>query len=65
MTDAKVIKASTIKKVALAAADNSDFNYYVKKHVSALRSKPVNPSMRYGGAVVSYASHESGALRTR
>jgi len=67
MTDAKVIKARVLKRTNVTASANAgnDLNYYVKKHVSALRSKPANTSMRYAGAVVSYASYESGALRNK
>ncbi|MDH3974252.1 MAG: anti-sigma factor [Deltaproteobacteria bacterium] len=67
MTDAKVIKASILKKASLSSANNagSDFSYYVKKHTNALRSKPVNYSNRYGSAVTSYVSFESGALRNK
>lgn len=67
MTDAKIIKARVLKKASLSASGNAanDFNYYVNRHVKALHGKPVNPSMRYSGAAVSYVSHESGALRNK
>ena len=74
MTDAKVIKAQVLKRVSTSAtgrADSaagradSDFNYYVKRHVSAMRGKPTHSSRTYGGAVVSQASFETGALRAK